>query len=1000
MNRSSTRYAPTLIVGIGGSGVEIAQRVKNMMLGGTERAGTDVPAHFLGIDLDAHSGGKSLASDEFLYVDPASVIDKLKHGDPQTLGWLPAMSPIRQSHLQASGAAQHRGIGHLASAVSSFRIESALRRAVSRLPSDIARAFVIASLAGGTGSGMLFDVAAALHRIGFPGAIDTVLLLPEVFSAVSFQARMLPIAYGTLIELAALQSKYLTLPGIVPPAAPFHRVYLQGPWGGRMAAPDATYEAVAAMLEAMSRTPVSRHHTALQANAHESAGEPSTSVFSTAAKAGLRLLRYRELADAFAGVFLHNLSAGGHGLFNDDVPDAPAVEIAQRIEQLVMSVQVDDFTRSVTRQAEERFEQAAANPATFPKFRAELSVFFGRDAVHESFWLTSARPAAAKMVREALRPLQYQLPPVPRKLERVLGETPALLSRHLTPPTTWQLLNDDSLDGGSIWKQLTLRTRIRTLKNGLLPEIGKRAEALLRQLIVVTALDVLKEMEEEERRYWARLNDLDILWRESHSVDADAERILRVALAGLGWPARDAFKSRFLSQFQTFYERYTTTRDRTDLDAWMATTRGLFEETFATPYVDPAILYSDDDVSAAVRRLDSGVFVPGRTEARAARTRVTIAVPGDLHDSDEFLRDLAGKAQSLLQANVVTEMIDGGDEPEILLLLESHFYGPAAIRGIREYQTEYEHQPDRTAYHFDRTWPALLQGFIDSLPADSAAGPRRPAFPRKFDIGLVVPLHEEFEIVQSHWPVKGNEIVAGTTFLELDMSAAGVTCVATILREMGPSVAASRTEKLLNFADVSLLVLLGIGGSLNDDVELSDIVIADEVSEFNAASKAVPADDGSFRFRYSGFHFPAPYSLIDAVAHWPHVAKDDHLQWKDLMKGRAPALGDGRPRMHVEHVASGDTVAAAEAFRVELLGIDRKFAALEMEGAGVARAAVTRQPTVPFLIIRGISDYCDERKKTLDQAGKGAWRSLAVHSACDALARLLRLPAVRSAVKI
>ncbi len=62
-----------------------------------------------------------------------------------------------------------------------------------------------------------------------------------------------------------------------------------------------------------------------------------------------------------------------------------------------------------------------------------------------------------------------------------------------------------------------------------------------------------------------------------------------------------------------------------------------------------------------------------------------------------------------------------------------------------------------------------------------------------------------------------------------------------------------------------------------------------------------------------------------------------------------------------------------EAFRIELLGIDRRFAALEMEGAGVACAADTRQPATPFLIIRGISDYWDERKKTLDRTGV-AWR--------------------------
>lgn len=231
------------------------------------------------------------------------------------------------------------------------------------------------------------------------------------------------------------------------------------------------------------------------------------------------------------------------------------------------------------------------------------------------------------------------------------------------------------------------------------------------------------------------------------------------------------------------------------------------------------------------------------------------------------------------------------------------------------------------------------------------------------------------------------------------MSGIGVTCIATVLREMGPSVTASRTEKLLNFAPVNLVILVGIAGSLDSDVELADIVVADEIAEFQSASKVVPDAGGSYKFQYSGAHFRTPYSLIEAIAHWPLLAKEDHRAWKNGIRGRVPDLGDERPRMHVQHVASGNTVGAAEAFRVELLGIDRKFSALEMEGAGVARAADTRHPAVPFLIVRGISDYSDERKRTLDQTGRGRWRVLAVHSACDALHRILRLPAVRTAAK-
>ena len=69
---------------------------------------------------------------------------------------------------------------------------------------------------------------------------------------------------------------------------------------------------------------------------------------------------------------------------------------------------------------------------------------------------------------------------------------------------------------------------------------------------------------------------------------------------------------------------------------------------------------------------------------------------------------------------------------------------------------------------------------------------------------------------------------------------------------------------------------------------------------------------------------------------------------------------------------------------------DRNLKALDMESAGLVASAFKRvNPTRP-LVLRGISDYGDERKATLDSLGEGSLRRLAMHNATALLWTLLR----------
>jgi hypothetical protein len=86
-------------------------------------------------------------------------------------------------------------------------------------------------------------------------------------------------------------------------------------------------------------------------------------------------------------------------------------------------------------------------------------------------------------------------------------------------------------------------------------------------------------------------------------------------------------------------------------------------------------------------------------------------------------------------------------------------------------------------------------------------------------------------------------------------------------------------------------------------------------------------------------------------------------------------------------LASGPPVGKSTHFAKWLGGHDRKFAALEMESAGVySQVDLTRKHVQPkTLAIRGISDFADERKSQVEKSSKGVLRAYCMTNAASLL---------------
>lgn len=266
-------------------------------------------------------------------------------------------------------------------------------------------------------------------------------------------------------------------------------------------------------------------------------------------------------------------------------------------------------------------------------------------------------------------------------------------------------------------------------------------------------------------------------------------------------------------------------------------------------------------------------------------------------------------------------------------------------------------------------------------------------------VGVVVPLVEEFSVLQAHLEIVGTQIADGTHYYVMTADGLDVEVVATCLSDMGPVAAGQRVEKMIRDIGVGAVLLLGIAGSLDVSVSIGDVVVAEEICQFMHSAKAVPSADG-FAFKYSGAHWKLSYAIKQAVCSFEFSAPYLFGAWRnDLTKSRAdlPAAGavllsTNEPAIHVGHVASGDVVSGSAAFVADLRTVDRKLLAIEMEGAGAAMSAHARATSIPLVVIRGVSDRSDESKSVLQAEVNGAIRRHAMSGAVTLALQLLRWP--------
>ncbi len=208
----------TLLVGLGGTGCEIAARVRNLIRDADENV------QIVGFDTDGSWGG--VDGLPIVYTSREMSVKQYLRDIDNWQDWFPDNASLKQ-HNMIKGAGQIRALSRLAFAetVSSNRI-GVLREAIRALkisrgdvePSNF-RIMIISSFAGGTGSGMFLQTALFLRdfirrEYGGEVIIRGLFALPDIFmdtnpSAIQRES-MYANAYASLKELNAINKVTLS----------------------------------------------------------------------------------------------------------------------------------------------------------------------------------------------------------------------------------------------------------------------------------------------------------------------------------------------------------------------------------------------------------------------------------------------------------------------------------------------------------------------------------------------------------------------------------------------------------------------------------------------------------------------------------------------------------------------------------------------------------------------------------------------------------------------
>lgn len=292
---------------------------------------------------------------------------------------------------------------------------------------------------------------------------------------------------------------------------------------------------------------------------------------------------------------------------------------------------------------------------------------------------------------------------------------------------------------------------------------------------------------------------------------------------------------------------------------------------------------------------------------------------------------------------------------------------------------------------------------LASFPPHSQNAPTRSV-----DIGIIIALQEEFDVffptIQQAFTPEVDPDSGRHFFLFRGNGTRHVySCVVSLLGGMGHTDTAIMTESMLRLYQPRTIVMLGIAAGIHDDVRIGDVIVANSVDSYIDRGK-IKSDEQlhSSSIQFSGqvyqcsadlLHFLQAFKYTHAHAYqqWCQSGSRTMKQLDNTMREELEAKGFLRFPItyQIGPLASGPLVVASSTFKNQLQQRNRSFLGIEMEAGGMMAVLHELIAGKRSLILRGVSDYGDERKKDLDTIKGNILRHYAMHNAVQLFWQLL-----------
>jgi len=275
--------------------------------------------------------------------------------------------------------------------------------------------------------------------------------------------------------------------------------------------------------------------------------------------------------------------------------------------------------------------------------------------------------------------------------------------------------------------------------------------------------------------------------------------------------------------------------------------------------------------------------------------------------------------------------------------------------------------------------------------------------------GIITMRTDEFEAVLQRFPPQDNAMGQNRLYSLSRFSVGQTEYTVAVMRcpEQGEGEAQDAARDLIDELDPRWLVVVGIAGGVpSDDFSLGDVIVGTQVVDFTreAVKQGKPSE-------YDLAGGPAHKQVRSVVAHLSAL-KNELGEWNsdEAITLPRPGVNLGpekfygsddwrnktrqslekhfaavrKPLVETGPIASSDRLVK-DADRIDLLtDYVRSVRCVEMEAAGVYRAARRAEREYPMLIVRGLSDIVGYKRSD-------EWTRYACHTAASFTSALLRV---------